>query len=143
TAALTAEEFATDVLMGQLRGTHFFLGADHRFGKGARGNAALLRTLLSGTDGTGAEERVTEIPPVSENGELVSSSAIRHHLKTGALDRAHAMLGRCYRLRGEVVRGFERGRLLGFPTANIRPEDPRKILPFGVFGGIVRMARIL
>jgi riboflavin kinase/FMN adenylyltransferase len=145
TAALTAEEFATEVLMRRLRGTHFFLGADHRFGTGARGNAALLRTLLrpllytGGSGGMGREDCVTELPPVVEGGEPVSSSAIRHHLKTGGLLRANAMLGRCYRLRGEVVRGFERGRGLGFPTANILPEDPRKILPFGVFGGIARL----
>jgi riboflavin kinase/FMN adenylyltransferase len=128
-AALAAEDFAAEVLVKRLRGAHFFLGTNHRFGRGARGDAALLRSLAGGTD------RVEEIPPVFEGGELVSSSGIRHHLKDGNVARAGVLLGRCYRLRGTVVRGSERGRLLGFPTANLRVEDPRKILPFGVFGG--------
>jgi riboflavin kinase/FMN adenylyltransferase len=133
-AALTAESFANDVLMGRLRGTCFFLGSDHRFGKGARGNAALLRAQT--TTETSADS-VVEVPPAYESGELVSSSGIRHHLKTGNIVRANTLLGRPYSLRGIVGPGDGRGRQLGFPTANLVVEDPRKILPFGVFGGTV------
>jgi riboflavin kinase/FMN adenylyltransferase len=139
-AALSAEAFATDVLMGRLRGTCFFLGSDHRFGKGARGDAALLRSLATGsTQGNGKHgmDCVTEIAPAFESGELVSSSGIRHHLKTGNIARANILLGRPYSLRGTVGPGDGRGRQLGYPTANLQIEDPRKILPFGVFGGTV------
>lgn len=131
-AALTAEAFVDDVLRGRLRGAHFFLGGTHRFGRGARGDAGLLR------DRAGAE-RVTEVAPVADGGETISSSAIRHHLKNGELERAHRMLGRRYRLRGSVIPGAARGRSLGFPTANLRVEDARKILPFGVYGGAARL----
>ena len=130
-AALSAEDFARDVLMTRLQGRHFFLGDDHRFGKGARGNADLLRTL-------GGPHCVTTVSAAFDDGEQVSSSGIRHHLKNGRLERANQLLGRPYTLHGSVIHGAARGRELGFPTANLRPADSRKILPFGVFGGFVR-----
>src|SRR5690606_22423816 len=131
-AALSAGEFVDDVLRDRLRGVHFFLGATHRFGRGARGDAALLRERVGA-------DRVTEVTPVIDEGEAVSSTAIRHHLKNGELDRANRLLGRRYRLRGTVERGAARGRTIGFPTANLRLEDVRKILPFGVYGGVARL----
>src|SRR5690606_4666789 len=128
-AALPAEDFVREVLRGRLRGARFFLGPGHRFGHKGRGDANLLRELAGGAD------RVVEVAPAVDGDEIVSSTAIRHHLKEGRVDRANALLGYPYRLRGEVVRGSGRGGPLGFPTANLRPEDSRKMLPFGVFGG--------
>ncbi len=130
-ASLPAEDFVREVLLGRLRGARFFLGPGHRFGQGGRGDATLLRKMAGGAD------RVVEVPPVAADDAegLVSSSAIRHLLKEGRVDKANAMLGYRYRLHGEVVKGSGRGGPLGFPTANLRPEDPRKMLPFGVFGG--------
>jgi riboflavin kinase / FMN adenylyltransferase len=136
-ASLSAEDFVSEVLVRRLRGAHFFLGGDHRFGKGARGDIALLRNLVN-TVGTG--DRVNEVPPVLDLGEVVSSSVIRHHLKDGNVARAATLLGRYYSLRGTVVPGAARGRELGFPTANLRVEDTRKILPFGVYGGVVTLS---
>ncbi len=135
-AALEGETFITDVLQKRLRGALFFLGPGHRFGKGARGDAVLLRNLVG-------EDRVEEIPPVvDENGETVSSSLIRRHLEAGNIDFANRMLGRAYSLRGRVVAGAQRGRGLGFPTANLALEDVRKTLPsFGVYGGTVLLDR--
>jgi len=139
-AALSAEDFVRDILQGRLGGETFFLGPDHRFGRGAQGSAALLRQM------TGAEA-VQEIAPVTCESEVVSSSAIRTLLegalpddgRSTRLQTATRMLGRPYSLDGTVERGRERGRLLGFPTANVRLEDPRKILPaFGVYGGTLR-----
>jgi riboflavin kinase/FMN adenylyltransferase len=136
-ASLAAEDFATGVLMDRLRGACFFLGADHRFGKGGRGDVALLRSLVGAKSGTkDSGDYVTEVPPETKNGELVSSSAIRHYLKNGKVERANAMLGRLYSLSGTVGHGAGRGRGIGFPTANLQVEDSRKILPFGVFGGV-------
>src|SRR3546814_3069310 len=57
------------------------------------------------------------------NGEKASSTAIRHALAEGDLPRARAMLGRAYEVRGVVAHGDERGRELGFPTANVRSEE--------------------
>jgi riboflavin kinase/FMN adenylyltransferase len=134
-AGLEAAEFAREILMGRLRGAAFFLGPGHRFGKKALGNSELLRDVLGGDSG-----QVREIAPVESMGEIISSSAIRHHLKAGQIPEANAMLGRPYALRGLVERGAERGRSLGFPTANLRLEDDRKALPaFGVYGGVARI----
>ena len=142
-AALSAEEFYRDILRGALGGEAFFLGPGHGFGRGARGDAALLRRL-AGSDA------VLEVPPVAfpaassagDGAEIASSSAIRALLESGLpadLRTAGRLLGRPYSLGGTVVRGRERGRLLGFPTANLGLEDPRKILPaFGVYGGYAR-----
>jgi riboflavin kinase/FMN adenylyltransferase len=136
-ASLPAGDFVREVLLGRLRGARFFLGPGHRFGQGGRGNVALLRELAGGQD------RVVEVPPLFDGDEVVSSSAIRHHLKEGRVDRANALLGYRYSLRGEVTRGSGRGGPLGFPTANLRPEDPRKMLPFGVFGGFATFDGVL
>jgi len=134
-ADLSAEDFISEVLLQRLCGEVFFLGPGHRFGKGALGNAELLRTRLGKTE----SDPVREIAPViDETGEIISSSSIRRHLETGQTESANRMLGRNYCLHGEVAHGEERGRQLGFPTANLRLEDNRKALPaFGVYGGRV------
>ena len=137
-AGVSAEHFVREVLVQRLRGALFFLGPGHRFGKGAGGNAESLRASV----GNSSEDPVREtIPVVDETGEIISSSSIRRHLEAGHLDLANRMLGRPYCLRGVVVHGSERGREIGFPTANLGLEDERKALPaFGVYGGAVRYA---
>ena len=129
-ANLSAEDFISEVLIKKLRGEFFLLGPGHRFGKGAKGNIELLISMLG-------KDRVREIPPIiDESGEVVSSSSIRRHLEAGQVEYANRMLGRSYCLRGEVAHGAERGRTIGFPTANLKLEDDRKALPaFGVYGG--------
>ena len=129
-ANLSAADFASEVLIRRLHGELFLLGPGHRFGHKAKGDIALLRSILGA-------DRVREIPPViDETGELISSSTIRRYLEAGQVEHANRMLGRPYRLCGEVVHGQERGKQLGFPTANIKLEDERKAMPaFGVYGG--------
>src|SRR5690606_16608485 len=102
------QAFATEVLMTRLRGRHFFLGDDHRFGKRAGGDANLLRAR--GAAGGLGDACVTLVEPAVADGELVSSSAIRHHLKDGRVTRANELLGRPYTLSGTVVPGSARGR---------------------------------
>ena len=105
-AALPAEAFVHDVLRARLGGRAFFLGPDHRFGQGARGDAALLHALCAEADAPHPlRAPVTEIAPVERDGRIVSSSAIRARLEAGDPTGAAAMLGRFYSLRGEVVRG--------------------------------------
>ncbi len=130
-AGLEPEEFVTSVLLETLNCREVFLGHDHRFGKGARGDADLLRRLLPG-----GEKAVHLAPPLTWDGEVVSSSAIRGHLLAGNLERANHLLGRPYLCLGEVEAGDGRGKELGFPTANIRLQSPVKLLPQnGVYGG--------
>ena len=96
------------------------VGYNHTFGRDARGTAALLQI---------ARARVTASSPMCSRrsrwtGQTVSSSAIREALREGDPARARVFLGHPYAISGPVLRGAGRGRTLGFPTANLRPDRP-------------------
>jgi len=114
-AARGAQQFVDDVLVGALGAGSVSVGENFRFGQGAKGDAALLA----------ADERfVTRIVPLRElDGEVVSSSHIRSLVAAGEVARAAKLLGRPFELRGMVVGGDRRGRELGFPTANLIPDE--------------------
>ena len=126
-AALEPEAFVRDALAGTLRAREIVVGFNHRFGRGARGDARLLETL-----GPSLGFRTHVVAPREVDGVPVSSSEIRTALGRGDLERAARLLGRPYALGGEVVRGAGRGRTLGFPTANVR-MDLRLPLAPGVY----------
>jgi len=116
---MEAEAFVDEVLVKALGVREVVVGFNHTFGRGARGTAALLRDL-----GTGRGFVTHVLPPLQVNGLTVSSSAIRDALRDGDVDLAAALLGRPYSVTGTVQRGAGRGRTLGFPTANLRPDRP-------------------
>ena len=126
-AAMEPDAFVTDVLLGRLGAKDVVVGYNHRFGRGARGDANLLREL-GGRLGFHTEV----VPPADVDGTPVSSSAIRAALQRGDVEGAARMLGRPYFVGGEVVQGEARGRTLGFPTANIAAERPL-LIPAGVY----------
>ena len=126
-AAIEPEAFVADVLASRLRAREVVVGFNHTFGRGARGNAQLLEKL-----GRRLGFRTHVVPPYAVAGTAVSSSAIRAALASGDVEHASALLGRAYVLVGDVVQGAGRGRQLGFPTANIRPERPPLVKP-GVY----------
>ncbi len=111
----TAAEFIDDVLVGKLGATHVSVGDNFRFGHGAGGNAALLSADPR------FETRV--VPMVEVAGEVVSSSRIRSLVEAGEVERATAFLGAPFSVTGIVRHGDKRGRTLGFPTANLVPEE--------------------
>ena len=113
-AALTAEEFAQQVLAEGLGIAHVVVGADFCFGRGRKGDARLLRDL-------GAELgfEVTIVPLLGDAAGAISSTAIRAALTEGRVRDAAAMLGHRHRIDGEVLHGEKRGRALGYPTANM------------------------
>lgn len=113
-AGLSPEGFARDVLAEGLGLRHVVVGADFCFGTGRRGTAADLRRL-------GAELGfdVTIADLIAEGDAPVSSSAIREALAEGRPDDAARMLGHWHRIEGKVIDGDKRGRLLGYPTANV------------------------
>lgn len=113
-AGLTAEEFAREIISRQLGLSHVVVGEDFRFGKGRSGTAATL-TALGGELGFG----VSVAPMVDLGQGEVSSTAIRRSLSEGRPRDAAAMLGHWHRIEGPVIRGDQRGRDLGFPTANM------------------------
>jgi riboflavin kinase / FMN adenylyltransferase len=120
-AARSAQDFADEVLVGALGATHVSVGENFHFGHHASGKPATLE----------ADPRfATRVVPLLElDGGIVSSSHIRRLLiADGDVESAHRLLGAPFVLRGEVVRGEQRGRELGFPTANLVP-DPRFATP--------------
>lgn len=126
-ASVEPEAFVKDVLLGRLRAREIVVGYDHRFGRGARGDARLLQAL---GDRLGFKAHV--VPPMTVQGEAVSSTGIRAALQRGDVDTAARALGRPYSIAGPVTAGAGRGRTLGFPTANIEAERP-VLLARGVY----------
>jgi riboflavin kinase/FMN adenylyltransferase len=113
-AARSAQAFVDDVLVTALAATHVAVGENFRFGHKARGDSELLRA------DDRFQTRVVQLLEV--DGEVVSSSHIRGLVLGGAVEYAGRLLGDPFTLAGEVVHGDERGRELGFPTANLVPD---------------------
>lgn len=116
-AALSPAEFVHTVLT-PLRCRELVIGYDFSLGKGRAGNVDVL-TALGKTCGFGVEQ----MPPVIINDAVVSSSRMRDLLRAGEVWELQAIAGRCHAVSGQVVRGYQRGTALGFPTANLAPED--------------------
>ena len=123
-ANVRAEEFLRDVVHERLHAREAYLGRGFAFGRGREGDIELLRRV-SRELGFFADE----VPEVRLRGQRISSSRIRDLLAEGRVNLARRMLGRPYGVEGRVVRGFERGRTLGFPTANLRPVN--RVIPRG------------
>ena len=125
-ARLPGRAFVERVLRDRLGARVVVVGRNFRFGRKRRGDVRRLRALgrRSGID-------VVAVPPARLGGRVVSSSAVRGLLLAGRVEEAASLLGRPYEVVGRVVRGRGRGRLLGYPTANL--ETPNELLPGGVF----------
>lgn len=121
-AQVRAEEFLRDVVRDRLQAREVYLGRGFAFGYKREGNIELLRDA-SGRLGFFADE----VPEVSLRGQRISSSRIREVLAEGRVGLARRMLGRPYGVEGRVVRGRERGRTIGFPTANLHPQN--RVIP--------------
>lgn len=137
--SLTAREFMEQVVRPRFNPGWLVEGADFGFGRGRQGNIHVLAEL--GIQ-TGFSLTVAgEVDVQDENDRLlpVSSTYVREHLKTGDLAAARACLGRPYRLLGRVVKGKERGRLLGYPTANLDVQGQLVPAP-GVYAGRAYLA---
>ncbi|MBM3469667.1 MAG: bifunctional riboflavin kinase/FAD synthetase [Armatimonadetes bacterium] len=112
-----------EMLSGRLRAREMVVSSNHAFGRGREGNIAMLQGW-AGARGIG----VTVVPAVHNGGAVISSSGIRERLRVGDVRTAAQWLGRWYTVRGEVVAGDGRGRVLGVPTANLQ-ISPQKVVP--------------
>lgn len=124
-ATVPAEEFVERVLVERLRAERVSVGENFRFGAKAKGDPAMLASR------TEFETRV--VPLVEVDGETVSSTRIRALIAAGDMEGARHCLGAPFMVEGEVVEGDQRGRELGFPTANIVPDDRLAIPGHGVY----------
>jgi riboflavin kinase/FMN adenylyltransferase len=126
-AGQPAEQFLRDVVHDRFHAKEVYLGHGFAFGRDRGGNIDLLRQM-------GAELGflADEIDEVQVRGRRVSSSAIRRLLAEGRVNLARVMLGRPYGVEGAIIRGNRRGHTIGFPTANLKPQN-RVIPKYGVY----------
>lgn len=125
-ASLTGQDFIQKIVLNALKAEAVIVGENFHFGKKREGDISLLHRLSSRFN-----FRICSVPSVVKNGEIVSSSLVRGFLQEGNVEKANRLLGRFYEIEGNVIKGKSRGKILGFPTANIETEN--EIIPQGVF----------
>jgi riboflavin kinase / FMN adenylyltransferase len=129
----TPQQFVQNILADTLHARVVFVGGDFRFGARGAGNVGLLQQL-----GPALGFRVNVVDEMSLDGtHRVSATRIRQLLAAGDVAAAARLLGRPHAVRGTVVRGEQRGRALGFPTANLSPKLEGFIPADGVYAGLL------
>ena len=128
-AACEAEDFITDILVGKLNVSAVCVGYDFCFGKGRKGNFAMLRDVGGEM---GFETFATEAVLQPDSTNPFSSSAIRNFLRDGQPEKAAALMGHAFAIEAEVQTGDRRGHTIGFATANM-PLDDYVLPKFGVY----------
>ncbi|MBN2364815.1 MAG: bifunctional riboflavin kinase/FAD synthetase [Calditrichaeota bacterium] len=118
------QDFVKNILIDRARMKKIVIGYDHSFGRNREGHAQELEQM-----GNKYGFSVTVIQPFHIGNEIVGSRKIRKFLKEGNVVEAAELLGRRYSLSGHVVKGNNRGKILGFPTANIQPAYTSKLIP--------------
>ena len=132
-ASMSPNTFVESILQGVCHANHVVVGYACQFGKDRTGNAQVLESI-----GQELGFGVTIVPPTQLNGLPVHSTRIRQAIARGDLGLATQLLGRIYSMSGIIVEGEGRGRLLGFPTANIEPGD-QLCPPNGVYAIRVKL----
>lgn len=136
-ASITAEEFVRGVLLARLGMKRLVIGHDYAFGRNREGNVTLLRRL-----GNELSFAVEELVPITDGRVVYSSSLVRRMILDGEVADIIHFLGRNFSVAGRVVHGEKRGKLLGFPTANIATD--KELIPAdGVYAVKVRIADTL
>ena len=128
------EEFVEKVIVNELNADEVYCGFNFTFGKGKSGNVGILEKLL--------KERNIKLnvqdAVLDEEGEVISSTRIRNYIKKSNFDKVRELLGHNFIILGEVIYGKQLGRVIGFPTANLKFEN--KIYPeFGVYGAKIHI----
>ena len=129
-AMLSASEFMAEYLLKICHAKTLLVGHDHRFGHNRNDAFAEYRAYGSAL-GMDVFQASIFSDPINH---IISSSRIRNVLRQGDVELANTMLGHDFNIKGNVVSGFKVGRKIGFPTANIQPDDPDKLIPgLGVY----------
>lgn len=127
-ANMSPEDFVCNVLLGDLQARKVIVGFNFTFGRGGLGTAEMLKTLC------GPHTMSVEVmSPVREDGESVSSTEVRLYVAAGHMERVTGLLGRPFSLTGVVERGDQRGRAMGYPTANLGLAQGRQLPAPGVY----------
>jgi riboflavin kinase/FMN adenylyltransferase len=132
-AACEAEDFISDILVAQLGVSAVCVGYDFCFGKGRKGNFAMLQDVAKTLDAEKSfETRATQAVLQPDSTSPFSSSAIRNFLRDGDPEQAAKLMGHAFAIEAEVQHGDQRGRTIGFATANM-PLDDYVLPKFGVY----------
>jgi riboflavin kinase/FMN adenylyltransferase len=130
-STIEPDRFFSDIILRKLNASEIIVGYDFAFGKGRAGHLEALEAFCKDSG-----VKLTVVPPLrippGNAGEIVSSSRIRQHLSDGKIEEASRLLGRSFSYKGVVIKGEQRGRKLGFPTANLKLDD-KLVLPNGVY----------
>jgi riboflavin kinase / FMN adenylyltransferase len=116
--------FVKEILIEKIGTKHLLVGYDHHFGRNGEGDFNTIKQCTSMND-----FHVEQLQGFHSEEGNISSSSIRQALLTGNLDAANNWLGYSYSLSGTIIKGRQIGRSIGFPTANIRPDDKYKLIP--------------
>ncbi len=135
TAATEPERFVEEYLVGKLQAAFIAAGTDLSFGKKGAGDAALLKRMAESSG-----YRVELIEKVSVAGEEVSSTIVREAVEKGDMEKAQALLGVPYSIKGIVSHGRKLGRKMGMPTLNLLPAEEKLLPPNGVYYSRVLLA---
>lgn len=135
-AKLSYDTFIRDVLIDRLNAYHIVVGYNFTFGYKGYGTVQDLQNYFSKTN-------VHVIQPVRYEGKIVSSTLIRHLLSQGNISLVNKYLGYPFKISGQVIHGQQKGRLIGFPTANIKTESQLLLPKYGVYLGKVSIKKHL
>jgi len=132
-AKLSAREFMI-LVKKHLRMRGIMVGPDFTLGRGQEGNIHLLRTL-----GREMNFSLEVIPPCTINGEIVSSTLIRQALTQGDMGKVRRLMGHYFQIGGKVVPSDKRGRILGFPTANLDIKPQQALPSNGIYATVTQV----
>lgn len=127
-AHLTAKEYLNNILINHFHPISISTGWNHNFGKNKSGNVNFLEEQAKNYN-----YRYFKIPPQKINNEIISSTEIRKLLSEGNIEKANLMLGQNFSIEGEIVKGNQIGRTIGFRTANLVYPPELIELPYGVY----------
>ena len=134
-AKLGSKEFIRSVLIPHFNPLHIVVGYDFSFSYQKAGNFSVLQSY-----GKEIGFSVEQVGPYLYKGQAISSSRIRKHLSFADMKEVKTLLGRPFSIQSHVLRGDGRGRKLGFPTANLKPEK-KELPPLGVYSGRVQIQK--
>lgn len=127
-ALLTAKEYLNNILINHFHPISISTGWNHNFGKNKSGNGNFLEEQAKNYN-----YKYFKIPPQKINNEIISSTEIRKLLSEGNIEKANLMLGQNFSIEGEIVKGNQIGRTIGFRTANLVYPPELIELPYGVY----------
>ncbi|SDG99370.1 riboflavin kinase / FMN adenylyltransferase [Alteribacillus persepolensis] len=132
-ASLYPQEFVDQYIIG-LHAVHVVAGFDFSYGKLGRGT---METLPFHSRNTFEQ---TTVGKVTDHDQKISSTRVKHHIQMGEIQTVNRLLGRLYRVKGMIVKGEQRGRTIGFPTANVKMTDSYLLPAVGVYAVQIHIA---